>query len=94
MTVVLVKEKKIPLGPGDIRYDTRETVICIADYTKANSDASIAYDSGLSEVYYANAIGDIAAKPFKYAISGGTVTFDDGGSTSNTTALVIVIGRR
>lgn len=95
MAVVITVVGEFPLPPGDPRYDTRETRMIVATFTKLNSDATIAWATGLAEVYYGNAIGNIIAKPFRRsALSAGTITFDDGGSTANTAGMLIAVGRK
>lgn len=86
--------RKTLLSKGDPNTDTRETWMATMTFIKANSDANVPMATGFSEIYSYHATGNIAAKPFNATVSGGTVTFIDGGSSSNTIGSCTVIGRK
>lgn len=94
MTVAIETVRKTLLSKGDPLTDTRETWLVTTNWTKANSDDNVAVITGLSEIYSYTAIGNIAAKPYNATVSGGTVTFIDGGSSSNTIGSCQITGRK
>lgn len=94
MAIVIETLRKTLLSKGDPNTDTRETWLVTANWTKANSDDNVAVITGLAEIYSYTAIGNIAAKPYNATVSGGTVTFIDGGATSNTLGSCQITGRK
>ena len=94
MAIVIEPVRKTLLSKGDPLTDTRETWLVTTNWTKLNSEDNVAVVSGLSEIYSRTAIGNIATKPYHSTVSGGTVTFIDGGTTANTTGSCQITGRK
>ncbi len=87
--------KKFLLSQGDPAQDGRETWLIIANWTKAATDAAVTWVTGLSSIDFAEMNGNVISKSFyRSATSGGTVTFNDGGTSANTAAYGIAIGRK
>jgi hypothetical protein len=95
MTVAFTSTpRKWLIAMGDESHEKRAIYMVTQSGTKANSDAAVAWITGLTDCYFGTCQGNVAAKPFKLTSnSAGTMTFDDGGSTSNTTFDLFAIGR-
>ncbi len=95
MTVAFLESpRKFYLVQTGEKQDKRRQVMVTQSGTKANSDATVTWETGLSEVYYRNCQGNVTLKPFTATTkSGGQVAFTDDGSTSSTAFDLFAIGR-